>query len=1345
IKTGINTKGLTHLSKLVAEKFGIPLRPNAPITGDYISTHESGIHADAILKGHPELYEPFPPERVGGKSRIVIGYNSGTNSVRKLFEDMGIQVLSDEVQSLRILIQERLVKNKEKGLNAPLSEEEIIKMLEKVRIQTPLPQPGLSWIYSQKKLSFRMRVNLQAEAEDNVEQAPEEGRAINILGPKVKVEEVPVAYRPLAEMLKQAIAAIPDENTRQSLLNTTHRLILVKPGQTGLAQTGRITGKNLVLLTNYGSYERTNRIINHSSVILDGFYKQGPPAMKALTSLLIHEDNDLQRSFHQDESPEITSQINSAIKNIIFAQKESASIEDASSRTPKYSLNNKDEFVIENYNSAKPFASFFPGIAGKYGIPMWVFYVNRGQGIVSFGTKDKDHAILEFWPANKAWQMAASHGFRTFIKVISDEGTAFYEPFKNDGPVKDMRISSHGLAITERNPSAGIGITVDYATVPNDTFAGLIRSVSIRNTGKKPVKMQLLDGLPQIAPSYINDWLLKHMSRTAEAWFTVKNLENGVPFFNLGVEIADKPEVIHIEEGNFYLSFVHTEEGPRIIKPVVDPQQVFGQDTAFSTPVCFLKERDFQYPDNQVTIGRTPCAFSPFNIELSAGEEKTFYTVIGNMRDLEMLNSSISRIIAPGYIEQKKRENAKVIAELKGNAATKSSSREFDLYVGQTYLDNIMRGGYPVIFRPDSGKARQIFYLYSRKHGDLERDYNNFQTQPAYLSQGNGNYRDVNQNRRLDVWFNPEVKEENLVCFFNLLQADGFNPLVVKGASFKIQEGVDIETVLMDYTEATDISPLQKFFTKPFSPGELAMFIEDNGIKPKSSYDKFISFILSCSVKIQEAEHGEGFWTDHWTYNLDLLENFLGVYPEQRKNIIFEKKEFTYFDNIEIVNPRFKKYILLNNQPRQLNSICADNDKKEMIQGRVESPNLVRTDYGKGQIYQTTLINKLLCLAANKMASLDPFGTGIEMEAGKPNWYDALNGLPALFGSSLCETFELKRLLIFIKDSLEQAAIDNLPVTEEVYSFLAQLNDLTGEYFESAAAEKDYAYWDKAYSAKEEYRLKTKFGFSGAEKEVSANELILILDNFLRKVISGIDKAFDKQQNTYPAYFINEVTKYEILDGQHIRPLVFTRKPLPLFLESFVHALRTTGSVDKAQALYGAVRNSGLYDRKLKMYKVCDSLKEMPEEIGRCRIFPSGWLERESIWLHMEYKYLLETLKCGLTEQFYEDFKSALIPFQNPERYGRSILENSSFLASSAYPDESLQGNGFVARLSGSTVEFLQIWLIMNLGSRPFFLNERDELNLKFAPSLAGWLFDKHGQYSFKFLSKTSVIYHNPA
>jgi hypothetical protein len=127
----------------------------------------------------------------------------------------------------------------------------------------------------------------------------------------------------------------------------------------------------------------------------------------------------------------------------------------------------------------------------------------------------------------------------------------------------------------------------------------------------------------------------------------------------------------------------------------------------------------------------------------------------------------------------------------------------------------------------------------------------------------------------------------------------------------------------------------------------------------------------------------------------------------------------------------------------------------------------------------------------------------------------------------------------------------------------------------------------------------------------------------------------------------------------------------------------------------------------------------------------------------MEYKYLLEILKQGLTQEFYAEFKNLLIPFQNPRDYGRSILENSSFLVSSAFPDKALHGNGYVARLSGSTAEYLQIWLIMNAGKKPFFLDGKKLLNLRFKPVLAGWLFKKDGTYSFNFLSKTLVVYHN--
>jgi len=1011
-----------------------------------------------------------------------------------------------------------------------------------------------------------------------------------------------------------------------------------------------------------------------------------------------------------------------------------------SSKTPKYYLNAAGQFVIENYNYAKPFSNFFPGIAGRYGIPMWTFYVNRGQAISSFGIKDKDHAILEFLPANKAWQLVSSQGFRTFIKATSRNKSVFYEPFHNGWSnlgynlTNKMLIGPASLSLEEINFSLGLKIKVEYFNIPSDNYAGLARILSIENTGNQEKNIALVDGLPQIIPFGTNNFFLKKMSRTIEAWMGVENLKNKAAFYRLKVDPIDRPEVIHIQEGNFYLGFSFEGNKAKLAAPIVDPEDVFAEVTDFSYPVNFIKK--VHLPVSPSVNSRTPCAFSSLALKLKKNQEKSFYSVIGYMRNLETLNKSIPKITASGYLEKKRFENNSVIEELTQAAYTASSSKEFDLYCRQTYLDNLMRGGYPFTFA--SGKS---FYLYSRKHGDPERDYNKFQLSATYFSQGNGNYRDLNQNRRLDTWFNPELKDENLSALFNLIQLDGFNPLTIKGSSFilKDKDGLKVKLAGACTTEITDKIIL--FLNKSFSPGELIHFIEDHQLKLNLDYDEFLDLVVSSSLKINEAEHGEGFWTDHWHYNLDLLESFLEIYPERLKEIVFTEKKFTFFDNSEIVKPRSEKYLLHNARPRQLHAVTCDNLKKETIHKRREFGHLVRALSDGGKIYETSLINKLLCLLANKFASLDPFGVGIEMEADKPNWFDALNGLPALFGSSLCETLELKRLCLLIQDSLRKTGIAKLKITTEIYTLLEKLNQLTLDYLDHKI--DDYAWWDQTHSAKENYRCLTKMGVSGLEPEVASSEIIGMINTFLKKIDAGIDKAWDEKKKAYDGYFINAVADYKSADGHFIKPTEFKQTRLPLFLEAQMHGLRLAGDQEKARKIYLGTKNSGLFDKKLKMYKVSAALENMPEDIGRCRIFTPGWLENESIWLHMEYKYILELLKAGLYAEFYADFKNVLIPFQKPAVYGRSILENSSFLVSSAFADKKLHGNGFVARLSGSTAEFLEIWLRINVGQSPFFLDD-GRLALRFEPKLAGWLFDKKGNYSFNFLSKIPVTYHNP-
>ena len=158
------------------------------------------------------------------------------------------------------------------------------------------------------------------------------------------------------------------------------------------------------------------------------------------------------------------------------------------------------------------------------------------------------------------------------------------------------------------------------------------------------------------------------------------------------------------------------------------------------------------------------------------------------------------------------------------------------------------------------------------------------------------------------------------------------------------------------------------------------------------------------------------------------------------------------------------------------------------------------------------------------------------------------------------------------------------------------------------------------------------------------------------------------------------------------------------------------------------------------MYKVNASLEKASYELGRARAFTPGWLENESIWLHMEYKYLLELLRSGLYQEFIQDFHKAAVPFLDPKVYGRSIYENSSFIASSKNPNEKIHGKGFVARLSGSTIEFISMWKLMMFG-RSVFTVQNGELTFAPTPMIPAYLIPEEKTVITTLLGEIQVEY----
>jgi isopropylmalate/homocitrate/citramalate synthase len=77
---------LTEFAEYMEDQVGLYVPRNKAVVGKNVFAHESGIHTAGVIK-NPFVYEPYPPELVGGNRRIMIGNTSGTEAVRFKVEE----------------------------------------------------------------------------------------------------------------------------------------------------------------------------------------------------------------------------------------------------------------------------------------------------------------------------------------------------------------------------------------------------------------------------------------------------------------------------------------------------------------------------------------------------------------------------------------------------------------------------------------------------------------------------------------------------------------------------------------------------------------------------------------------------------------------------------------------------------------------------------------------------------------------------------------------------------------------------------------------------------------------------------------------------------------------------------------------------------------------------------------------------------------------------------------------------------------------------------------------------------------------------------------------------------
>jgi homocitrate synthase NifV len=129
IETGIDTHRFREMSLFVAKASHRPLSVSKPVVGERVFAHESGLHADGVIKD-PHNYEGFDPAEVGLTRSILVGKHSGTGGLIERYRSMGIAI--DHSRAVPLLEKTRAMSCRRKR---DLSNSELMSLyLQKVTL-----------------------------------------------------------------------------------------------------------------------------------------------------------------------------------------------------------------------------------------------------------------------------------------------------------------------------------------------------------------------------------------------------------------------------------------------------------------------------------------------------------------------------------------------------------------------------------------------------------------------------------------------------------------------------------------------------------------------------------------------------------------------------------------------------------------------------------------------------------------------------------------------------------------------------------------------------------------------------------------------------------------------------------------------------------------------------------------------------------------------------------------------------------------------------------------------------------------------------------------------------------
>jgi len=830
-------------------------------------------------------------------------------------------------------------------------------------------------------------------------------------------------------------------------------------------------------------------------------------------------------------------------------------------------IENELFFKISNHSLMRPFLMSVVSDSNH-----WMFISSNGG--LTAGRKSPEFALFPYYTDDKLTEFADITGSKSIFRMDRDGRMHIWEPFSERythlySISRNLYKNSAGNKVLFEEINHTLGLRYRYQWNSGNAF-GFIKKSELVNLNAQECRLTVLDGIQNIVPYGVNGELQIRVSNLVDAYKRSElHAGNGLGIFALSAIIVDKAE------------------------PSESLKATVAWSTGLDNPLHLLSSLQLNNFRNGLPLteetdikGEKGAYFVCAEVTLAEGLASNWKIVADVNQDQSQVISLCNAISAVGGpnaaiehdIEQGTQNLLQLVAAADGLQFTANQPENARHY--SNALFNIMRGGiFDHNYQMEKGdfvsylaKASKAVFarnqsfidalgsvfsktelsnalatstdadlirlcteylplMYSRRHGDPSRPWNNFSINTRNEKDGSkildyeGNWRDIFQNWEALVHSYPDFIDGMIFKFLNASTFDGYNPYrVTKG-------GFDWETI------------------EPDNPW---------------------SYI--------------GYWGDHQIiYLLKFLEFARELNPGSLHHL-FNKACFAY----AAVPYRIKPYEAILSNPKSTIEFDHAADTRVRRNTALKGADGALLASRISDIHHVNFIEKILATVLAKISNFIPEG-GIWMNTQRPEWNDANNALVGN-GVSVVTLSYMRRFFAFLAKVLAQSDLKQVEISEELLVFFRRTAAVLSENQPLLSSMSDAhrkLITDALGQAGSDYRNTIyQSGFSGKTSPIALSQITAFIGTALvyfdqtlaanRRpdhlyhayniitlhsngyALSHLDEMLEGQVAVISSGFLSGTDTLQLLDALHSSALyrndqnsylLYPNKALPKFLE----------------------------------------------------------------------------------------------------------------------------------------------------------------------------------------------------